>query len=91
VPKQFDVNSLTFVNFGLDSRRFDVTLKGKSAGEDDQIDVEDKGESEDLTIVRYILTEVAAAYGKDAPVAFTLTLDDEGKIVVPPAPGRALR
>jgi hypothetical protein len=91
VPKQFDVSSLDFVTFGLNSRQFDVKLKGKYAGSDDDetIVLEDNGEDDDLAIIRFILAKLPAAYGNDTPVAFALTFDDHGKIVIPrdtPAP-----
>jgi hypothetical protein len=87
VPRQFDVSSVTFVNFGLNSRQFDVTLKGKFSGENDSdpIELEDKGEAEDLEVIRYILSKLPAAYGNNTPVAFSLTLDDRGEIIVPHA------
>ncbi len=87
MPRQFDVSSVTFVNFGLNSRQFDVTLKGKFSGENDldPIELEDKGEAEDLEVIRYILSKLPAAYGNNTPVAFSLTLDDRGEIIVPRA------
>jgi len=86
VPKQFDVSSLIFVTFGLNSRQFDVKLKGKFAGNDvpQTMELEDSGETDDLNVIRHILAQLPAAYGNNTPVAFTLTLDDDGKIVVPP-------
>ena len=88
MPRQFDVSSVTFLEFGLNSRQFDVTLKGKYAGGDDadSIELEDKGEAEDLEVIRHILSKLPAAYGNNTPVAFSLTLDDKGeKVIVPRA------
>jgi competence ComEA-like helix-hairpin-helix protein len=87
MPKQFDVRSLVFVTFGMNSRQFDVKLKGKFAGSDDDetIVLEDNGEDDDLDAIRYILTKLAGAYGNNTPVAFSLTFDDNGKIIVPSA------
>jgi DNA uptake protein ComE-like DNA-binding protein len=88
VPKEFDVSSVVFQDFGLNSRVFDVTLKGKYAGKDDPdtIELEDKQTAEDLSVIRYILSKLPAAYGNDTPVAFTLMLDDKGDVIVPLSP-----
>ena len=85
MPKQFEVSSLTIVAFDLNSRQFDVTLNGNYAGKTDQdsIDLEDRQKPDDLNVIRYILSKLPAAYGNGGPVAFTVTVDDQGDIVVP--------
>ncbi len=85
MPKQFNVGRLVFVNFDLNSRQFDVKLKGRYAGntDEDTIELEDKQEAADLKTIRYILGKLPAAYGSGGPVAFTVAVDDNGDIVVP--------
>jgi DNA uptake protein ComE-like DNA-binding protein len=88
VPRQFEVSSVDFVLVRLRARTFNVTLNGKYAGmnDQDQIELKDRQTLEDLNRIRHILSKLPAAYGHKEPVAFTLTVDDNGQIVVPPVP-----
>lgn len=86
MPKQFNVSRMIFVNFDLNSRQFDVKLKGNYATSTDEemIELEDNQEAADLKVVRHILGKLPAAYGNGGPIAFTVAVDDDGDIVVPP-------
>ena len=53
--------------------------------DEDSIVLRDEKEAKHLSMVRFILGKLPAAYGNKSPVAFTVTVDDNGEIVVPPA------
>jgi hypothetical protein len=88
MPRQFNVTSVDFVNFDLSTRQFDVKLHGLFAGSDDgdSIELEDYGGAEDLNVIRDVLSKLPAAYRNSAPIAFSLTLDDGGEVLVPTGP-----
>ena len=78
--RKLSIKELTFIR-----RQFGAVLDGKidgDDGEDERIDVQDKGSREDLVIVRHLLGKLSAAYGTGQGPTFTVD-DSNNKKIVP--------